>query len=209
MHNCAVLKPFSPFFQKKKDNRIIRARKAEVDEAYEKLEEKNNDILDSVNYAKRIQSAILPPQKSLKEHLENSFVLYLPKDIVAGDFYWMETINNMVLFAVADCTGHGIPGAMVSVIGNNALNRSVREHGLTEPGKILDRSRALLIQEFQKSEEEVKDGMDIALCTLRGNELCFAGANNPLWIVRNGELLETRGDTPPAIFYVPPPDMPA
>jgi len=188
---------FWSFYQKKKDNRIIRARKAEVDEAYEKLEEKNNDILDSVNYAKRIQSAILPPQKSLKEHLENSFVLYLPKDIVAGDFYWMETINNMVLFAVADCTGHGIPGAMVSVIGNNALNRSVREHGLTEPGKILDRSRALLIQEFQKSEEEVKDGMDIALCMIRENELSFAGANNPLWIVRNGELLETRGDSQP------------
>ena len=98
----------------------------------------------------------------VKKHLEDSFILYLPKDIVAGDFYWLETINNMVLFAVADCTGHGVPGAMVSVIGNNALNRSVREHGLSEPGKILDRSRAILIQEFEKSEEEVKDGF--ALC---------------------------------------------
>ena len=181
---------FWSFYQKKKDNEIITHQKHVV-------EEKNKDIMDSVNYAQRIQSAILPPKKVVKKHLEDSFILYLPKDIVAGDFYWLETINNMVLFAVADCTGHGVPGAMVSVIGNNALNRSVREHGLSDPGKILDRSRAILIQEFEKSEEEVKDGMDIALCTLRGNELSFAGANNPLWILRNGELLETRGDSQP------------
>ena len=181
---------FLAFFQKKKDHQIIARQKQLV-------EEKNKDIIDSVNYAKRIQSGVLPPKKVLKQYLEDSFILYLPKDIVAGDFYWMYTINNMVLFAVADCTGHGIPGAMVSVIGNNALNRSVREYGLTDPGKILDRSRAILIQEFERSEEEVKDGMDIALCTLRGNELSFAGANNPLWIIRNGELLETRGDSQP------------
>jgi serine phosphatase RsbU (regulator of sigma subunit) len=178
------------FRQKKKVNGIIRNQK-------ELVEEKNKDIIDSMNYAKRIQSAILPPKSLIKELLPDSFILYLPKDIVAGDFYWLEKHGEAILFAVADCTGHGIPGAMVSVIGNNALNRSVREHKLTEPGKILDKAREILIKEFEKSEEEVKDGMDISLCALTKNKLSFAGANNPLWIVRNGELIETRGDNQP------------
>jgi serine phosphatase RsbU (regulator of sigma subunit) len=129
--------------------------------------------------------------------LEESFILYKPKDIVAGDFYWMEHRDNKVLFAAADCTGHGVPGAMVSVVCNNALNRSVREHGLTDPGKILDKTREIVIQEFEKSDEEVKDGMDIALCSLQGNTLAYAGANNPLWIVRNGEIIETKADKQP------------
>jgi serine phosphatase RsbU (regulator of sigma subunit) len=110
--------------------------------------------------------------------------LYKPKDIVAGDFYWMEHKDNKVLFAAADCTGHGVPGAMVSVVCNNALNRSVREHGLTDPGEILNKTRDIVIQEFEKSEEHVKDGMDIALCSLEGNKLQYAGAHNPLWIIR-------------------------
>ena len=91
---------------------------------------------------------------------EDSFVLYKPKDIVAGDFYWIEQKDNKVLFAAADCTGHGVPGAMVSVICNNALNASVREFGLTSPGEILDKTREIVIQEFDKSEEEVKLGVN-------------------------------------------------
>ncbi|MCB9334744.1 MAG: tetratricopeptide repeat protein [Flavobacteriales bacterium] len=223
----------------RKQKAVIEEQKTEVEKAHHELEEKNQEILDSIAYAKRIQSAILPPTKLVKEYLPHSFILYKPKDIVAGDFYWMETItpssrhsvldtesantneiphqpfdsaqddtvrdNGLILFAAADCTGHGVPGAMVSVVCNNGLNRSVREHGLTDPGKILDKTREIVIAEFEKSEEEVKDGMDIALCSLKfmanrnpspANSqqstesrqlvaiLEYAGANNPLWVIR-------------------------
>ena len=173
--------------------KVTRKQKGIIEEAHEELEEKNQEIMDSITYAKRIQSAILPPPKLVKQYLENSFILYKPKDIVAGDFYWMELAGNQVLFAAADCTGHGVPGAMVSVICNNGLNRSVREHGITEPGKILDKTREIVLQEFEKSEEEVKDGMDIALVALTREKkkeerektvLKYAGAHNPLWVIR-------------------------
>ena len=135
----------------------------------------------------------------MKEYLENSFILYKPKDVVAGDFYWMESCadasdsegeKSWIYFAAADCTGHGVPGAMVSVICVNGLNRSVREFGLRDPGKILDNTRELVIKEFEKSEEEVKDGMDISLCALntKTKELLWAGANNPLWIATSRQL---------------------
>jgi len=163
------------------------------------VDEKNREILDSINYAKRIQSAILPSTKLVKEYLQQSFILYKPKDIVAGDFYWMEHKEGKVLFAAADCTGHGVPGAMVSVVCNNALNRSVREYGLSDPGKILDKTREIVINEFEKSEEDVKDGMDIALCSLEGNKLSYAGAHNALWIIRNGsnKIEETKANKQP------------
>jgi len=189
------------YYKKRKSNIIISKQKIEVDKAHHLLTEKNQEILDSINYAKRIQSAILPPQKLLTEHMPNSFILYTPKDVVAGDFYWMEPSANGVYFAAADCTGHGVPGAMVSVICNGGLNRSVREFQLKEPGHILNKTRDLVIQEFEKSEEEVKDGMDIALCYLEGNTLSYAGANNPLWIVRNGEVLETKANKQPIGKY--------
>jgi serine phosphatase RsbU (regulator of sigma subunit) len=133
-------------------------------------------------------------------------VLYKPKDIVAGDFYWLEPKDGSILFAAADCTGHGVPGAMVSVICNNGLNRSVREHGLSVPGEILNKTREIVIQEFEKSEDEVKDGMDIALCALNGMKLSYAGAHNPLWIIREGELLTFKADKQPIgkhLDYVP------
>lgn len=188
----------------KKQKLIIEEQKEVVEQAHSELEEKNKEILDSINYAKRIQSAILPPDKIVKEYLKDSFIIYKPKDIVAGDFYWMEQIapagknkESMILFAAADCTGHGVPGAMVSVVCNNALNRSVREHSLTDPGKILDKTREIVIAEFEKSDEDVKDGMDIALCAIEGNVLHYAGALNPLWIIRNGEVIETKANKQP------------
>ncbi|MDP1800245.1 MAG: SpoIIE family protein phosphatase, partial [Bacteroidota bacterium] len=180
------------------------------------VEGKNTEILDSISYAKRIQTAILPSSRMVKEYFKDSFILYKPKDIVAGDFYWMETISrkssdhsqqsdqllqtaDLILFAAADCTGHGVPGALVSVVCHNALNRSVREYGITEPGKILDKTKELVIAEFEKSEEEVLDGMDISLCSLnlKTKKLLWAGANNPLWIVRNGALLDHKPDKQP------------
>jgi serine phosphatase RsbU (regulator of sigma subunit)/Tfp pilus assembly protein PilF len=193
----------------KKQKLVIELQKQEVEKqkevvefAHSELEEKNQEITDSIQYAKRIQNAILPPLKVVKEYLQESFILYKPKDIVAGDFYWMETIGDEsrvmsnenptlktqhskhILFAAADCTGHGVPGAMVSVVCNNGLNRSVREYGLTDPGEILNKTREIVVQEFEKSEEEVKDGMDIAICSLDGTTLKYAGAHNPLWIIR-------------------------
>ncbi len=206
------------YIQKRKANTLISKQKAEVDHAYAELGEKNKEILDSINYAKRIQNAILPPPETVKEHLRDAFIVYEPKDIVAGDFYWMEPFQGEkqnesgVLFAAADCTGHGVPGAMVSVVCHNGLNRSVREHGLTDPGRILDKTRDIIIEEFVKSADEVKDGMDIALCSLTFTQnvkksesgsvkstesdakdrtvsdysalLKYAGAHNPLWVVR-------------------------
>ena len=172
-------------------------QKEDVEFAHKELEEKNQEILDSILYAKRIQSAILPSVKLVKEYLKESFILYKPKDVVAGDFYWMEQKDGKVLFAAADCTGHGVPGAMVSVVCNNGLNRSVREHGLTIPGEILDKTREIIVKEFQKSEEGVKDGMDIALCSIEGMKLQYAGAYNPLWIIRNGEIIETKANKQP------------
>jgi len=184
--------------------KVTRKQKAVIEEQKEVVEEAHQEIQDSIAYAKRIQSAILPPIKLVKEYLKESFILYKPKDVVAGDFYWMESVaptsknkDNKILFAAADCTGHGVPGAMVSVVCNNALNRSVREHGLSAPGEILTKTREIVIAEFEKSEEEVKDGMDIAMCSLEGMKLQYAGAHNPLWIIRNGEIIETKANKQP------------
>jgi serine phosphatase RsbU (regulator of sigma subunit)/Tfp pilus assembly protein PilF len=176
---------------------VIELQKKMVENTHYQLEEKNQEIMDSIVYAKRIQSAILPAAKLVKEYLKESFILYKPKDIVAGDFYWLQHKDGKVLFAAADCTGHGVPGAMVSVVCNNGLNRSIREHSLTIPGEILDKTREIVVQEFEKSEEGVMDGMDIALCSIEGMKLQYAGAHNPLWIIRNGEVLETKANKQP------------
>jgi serine phosphatase RsbU (regulator of sigma subunit)/Tfp pilus assembly protein PilF len=196
----------------RKQKTLIESQKKVVEEAHLELSVKNNEILDSINYAKRIQTAILPPDKLVKEYLENSFILYKPKDIVAGDFYWMKTINidnklPLVLFAVADCTGHGVPGAMLSVVCNNALNRSIKEYNLIKPGEILDKTREIVLEEFSvawekdQKEDYVKDGMDIAFCSLQGNKLEYAGANNPLWLIRNGEIIITKANKQPVGSY--------
>ena len=189
-------------------NEEIELQKSNLEKTHAELEEKSQEILDSIIYAKRIQSAILPPDALFSKELTDSFVWYAPKDIVAGDFYWMEPINEnvdktTVLFAAADCTGHGVPGALVSVICNNALNRSVREYGLTIPGEILDQTRKLVIEEFDKSADVVNDGMDIALCSLSGKNLRYAGANNPLWVIRKGstEVEEFKANKEPIGKY--------
>lgn len=177
--------------------KVTRKQKHIIELQKEIVEEKQKEILDSINYAKRIQNAILPPNKNVEKYLPDHFIIYLPKDIVAGDFYWLEIKNDKVFFAAADCTGHGVPGAMVSVVCNNGLNRTVREHNITEPGKILDKTREIVIQEFEKSEEDVKDGMDISLCAISSQDhlLEWAGANNPLWIVRptEGSVISSSG----------------
>jgi serine phosphatase RsbU (regulator of sigma subunit)/Tfp pilus assembly protein PilF len=194
---------FNRFKITQRQKEIIEIQKKEVElqreialEQKNIVEEKNQEISDSINYAKRIQEAILPSRYSLVENLKNGFVLFKPKDIVSGDFYWLETTTPLsssigggtgevgeVYFAAADCTGHGVPGAMVSVICSNALSKALLEEGITETGKLLDRTRELVIERFSKSDEEVKDGMDISLCKLKGNILEWSGANNPLWVI--------------------------
>ncbi len=157
------------------------------------VEVKNEEILASISYAKRIQDALLPPGSVLSNLKPDSFILYLPKDIVAGDFYWIEQKEHKLYFAVADCTGHGVPGALVSVVCHSALNRALREFGISETGRLLDKTRELILEAFGKGNEEVKDGMDIALCSLdiRNHSVEFSGANNPLCIMpKNNANLE-------------------
>jgi serine phosphatase RsbU (regulator of sigma subunit) len=190
-------------------NKIIEAQSVDISKKNNQLEQINKEILDSINYAKRIQNAILPPQKLIKASLPDSFIIYKPKDVVAGDFYWLHANEkeNTIYVAAADCTGHGVPGAMVSVVCNNALNRSVREYNLSMPGEILDKTREIVSQEFDKSEENVMDGMDISIFALQqasrsgteGVQLQWAGANNPLWIIKKNpdgvtELVEVKPD---------------
>lgn len=163
------------------------------------LEEKNHEILKSITYAKRIQQAILPPVHFIHENLINSFVLYKPKDIVAGDFYWMERKGDLIFIAAGDCTGHGVPGAIVSVICSNALNRSVNEFGITETGKILDKTRELVLQTFAKSDEDIKDGMDISLCSIntKNNVVHWSGANNNLLYIHRETIQEIKAHKQP------------
>lgn len=184
----------------------VKERTAEVVHQKEIVEEQNKEIRDSIQYALRIQTAILPPGKIVKQYLENSFVLYKPKDIVAGDFYWMTTTeNNAVLVAACDCTGHGVPGALVSVVCHNALNRAVREFALSQPSLILDKTSELLQENFSSSDEDIKDGMDVSLLLLKNRiaeneiEIEWAGANNSLWILLNdaNEIEEIKADKQP------------
>lgn len=167
-------------------------------------EQKTKEILSSITYSKRIQNAFLPSNKLLNQTLKDGFIIYEPKDIVSGDFYWMEVLNGTTYFAVADCTGHGVPGALLSTLCSNTLTRAVNELNVTDPGKILDTCVLLLSEFFSKSGELVHDGMDIALCsfTKKTRVLKFAGANRPLLHRKyNGELIEIKGDRQPIGYY--------
>jgi serine phosphatase RsbU (regulator of sigma subunit) len=188
---------------RKKLNTELALQKAEAEKQRELVEEKQHEIIDSITYAKRLQQAILPSVEAVRENLAESFIYYKPKDIVAGDFYWMHTSAEYVYLAAADCTGHGVPGAMVSVVCSNALNRAVNEFKLTDTNDILNKTRELVIETFEKSDSEVKDGMDISLLRipkkriLANTEIEWSGANNSLWYVLGGELLEVKADKQP------------
>ncbi len=200
--------------QRQKD--VIAAQKKEVDE-------KNKHITDSIKYAQKIQEAILPSEQSMsqvfgrRDNNSNHFVLFRPKDVVSGDFYWMhETSGNKVIWAAADCTGHGVPGAFMSMIGTSLLNEIVIEKGITQSNEILDQLRDSIKKALGHSEASdsrkdaspsvtaVKDGMDIALCVWdrSANTLQFSGAYNPLFLVRDGELLEFKANRQPIGIYI-------
>lgn len=174
----------------------VAERTAEVVQKSDELEKKNKDITDSIRYAKRIQTAVLPPEIPF----ENTFVFFRPKDIVSGDFYWLEHIGDKEMIAAVDCTGHGVPGAFLSILGHSMLTKIVREYGILEPAKILDQLDEEIVkalhQKNVKGERVVNDGMDLALiCYNRDtNILEFAGGYNSLIMIRNGELEEVKAD---------------
>lgn len=159
------------------------------------IEEKNKNITDSINYAKRLQNAILPSIELINKLLPEYFILYQPKDIVSGDFYWISHHDNKIIIAAIDCTGHGVPGALLSIVGHNAINQTVNESGITEPAKILDSMNTIIKNILNRDEgRDIKDGMDMALCTYdkTTGRLEYAGANNPLYVVSEKKLSITK-----------------
>jgi ligand-binding sensor domain-containing protein/serine phosphatase RsbU (regulator of sigma subunit) len=174
----------------------VKERTEEVVQKSMEIEEKNRDITASIRYAERIQRAMLPREDTFKE----TFVLFMPKDIVSGDFYWMYDNGDWQFIAVVDCTGHGVPGAFMSIIGHNSLNKVVREYGLTRPSAIVDQLNIEVMKALmQRHERAITDGMDLALIAFNKKNftLEFAGAFNPLYVVRKGEVILYRGDRNP------------
>jgi PAS domain S-box-containing protein len=165
------------------------------------LEKKNKDITSSIEYAQRIQEAILPSEKLIGKGFLQHFVMYIPKDIVSGDFYWFAEKNEHALIAAVDCTGHGVPGAFMSIIGYSNLNQIVIEQGITQPDTILNKLDKQVSEVLKQKEEnsQSRDGMDVALCSLNVYEktLSYAGAYRPLILIRDGELMEFKGNSFP------------
>ncbi len=191
-------------FIKYRTRRIEKEKKvleAKVEERTHELAQKNRDITSSIEYAKRIQQAILPPLEEIKQYLPDSFVLYLPKDIVSGDFYWFGEQDNKLIMVAADCTGHGVPGALMSMIGHNLLNQIVLEKGITKPSTILNNLNTMVQTALKQgiSTIDTTDGMDVALCVFNKNtgEVEYAGANRPLIIAGSGELKKVDPDKMP------------
>lgn len=183
------------------ENRVledkVRDRTQEVVAQKEELAQKNKDITDSIRYAKRIQFAILPPKSPFPE----TFILFKPKDIVSGDFYWFTEVEGREFIAAVDCTGHGVPGAFMSIIGHNSLNKIVNQYGILEPGKILTELNREVVETLHHTSDEgdVYDGMDLSLITFDRNnmEIKYAGAYNSMYLVRKGELQEVKADRQP------------
>ncbi|MES2591134.1 MAG: SpoIIE family protein phosphatase [Bacteroidota bacterium] len=180
----------------------IHKEKERINEIKTEIEIKHREVIDSVNYAKRIQDAILPSLNDISENLPNSFILFKPKNIVSGDFYWFSLKDGKIIIASVDCTGHGVPGAFMSVIGNTLLNQIVNERGIIDPAEILTQLDFEVTRSLQqtKSGSESRDGMDAAICSFEnwnvdsGVVLKYAGANRPLYHVKSGVLQETKAD---------------
>ncbi|MCW3077015.1 MAG: hypothetical protein JWO32_1624 [Bacteroidetes bacterium] len=184
---------------------VVR-QKEEIENKNEELEILYKQVTDSIHYAKRIQEAILPPNHFINQVLPNSFVLYKPKDIVSGDFYWIEKKNDLVYFAAVDCTGHGVPGAFMSLVGHNILKDIINNTSIVKPSEIMDKLREGVVNTLHadKAGKETKDGMDMTLCCINYKtlELQFAAAFNPLYIVRNGSLVEYKANKFPIGAFI-------
>ncbi len=172
-----------------------------LEQQKDELDSKNLHLTNSINYAKRIQEAILPPKEEIQRHLPNSFVFYKPRDIVSGDFYWFAEIKGKTMIAAIDCTGHGVPGAFMSMIGNDLLNEVINVRGIYEPDQVLNYLHKGVNQTLKQSDafDANRDGMDMVLCVIdkENKTVEFSGAKNPLFYWQNGELKEIKGDKLP------------
>ncbi|MGZ4044241.1 MAG: SpoIIE family protein phosphatase [Bacteroidia bacterium] len=184
---------------------VVR-QKEEIENKNEELEILYKQVTDSIHYAKRIQEAILPPNSFISQVLPKSFVLYKPKDIVSGDFYWVEKKKGLVYFAAVDCTGHGVPGAFMSLVGHNILKDIINNTDIVKPSEIMDKLREGVVNTLHadKTGKETKDGMDMTTCCINYEtlELQFAAAFNPLYIVRNGNLVEHKANKFPIGAFI-------
>jgi phosphoserine phosphatase RsbU/P len=177
---------------------MLSEKNDHLENAYKEIEAQKKNITDSIVYAKRIQNAILPPQVLIDEILPKSFILYKPKDIVSGDFYWIDKLQGKAIIAAVDCTGHGVPGAFMSIIGSNQLDYAVRVKKAKTANEILDHLNEGVGYSLRQEsgQTRIRDGMDISLLVIdfKNNEVEYAGANNPLYHIRNGELMEYKAD---------------
>ena len=191
---------FNRYLQKKKSAAILQQQKEAIEEQKEIIEEKNKDITDSIVYAKRIQNAILPSDEKMEELFPQSWCCFIPKDIVSGDFFWFEQEGDYKLFGVIDCTGHGVPGALLSVVGHSILGKALSDHKLVMPDKILgfldEEIHRTLRHRDEEEENAVQDGMDVALCCYheKSQTIYYSGAFNPMYIIRNGNIIEYKAD---------------
>jgi serine phosphatase RsbU (regulator of sigma subunit) len=187
------------------EKEIFRLRHVELKKAYDIIEEINRDMTASINYASRIQRAILTDPGEIRGLSGRLFILYMPKDIVSGDFYWITQVKKKLVVVAADCTGHGVPGALMSMLGISFLEEIINYRGITESGKILNELRKEVQHALHQkgAREEQKDGMDISLCVIdkSKNTIQYSGAYNSLYLVRNGELTEYPADRMPIGIY--------
>jgi serine phosphatase RsbU (regulator of sigma subunit) len=176
----------------------VKERTIRIEKQKEEIEEQKKHIMDSIYYARRIQNAILPSFNLIDRHLKDYFILYLPKDIVSGDFYWMHEADGQFMMAAVDCTGHGVPGAFMSIVGFNQLNHAVNVRKARKASVILDVLNDGVISTLNenKGDSSIKDGMDMTLCILdlEARKAEFAGANNPLLLVRNKQAIKYKAD---------------
>jgi serine phosphatase RsbU (regulator of sigma subunit) len=174
----------------------IHKEKERINQLKLEIEHRHKEVMDSVNYAKKIQEAILPELPEIFKHVPHSFILFKPRDIVSGDFYWFAQRDQVSILAAVDCTGHGVPGAFMSMIGNTLLNKIVLEKNITDPAEILSKLDQEVNHALKQDrvDSESRDGMDIALLRIdySKNEICYAGANRPLYKVKNNEIEEIK-----------------
>lgn len=190
--------------QRKRANDALTSKNIEIEAqsnqlivAYNEIEKKNKNITRSINYASRIQSAMLNRNDDLSEIVKNSFILFKPRDVVSGDFYWYEKIDNKIIIAAIDCTGHGVPGAFMSMLGANLMDQIVINEMESDPSKILMKLHEGVTQSLHQTHSENRDGMDAAICSIdtETNILTFAGAKNPLVYIKDNEVVRVKGDT--------------
>ena len=178
----------------------LRAANQEIEKQKRLLEHRNGEIIDSIKYARRIQQALLKDEEHVSQHYPPHFILYRPKDIVSGDFYWTIEKAGCLYIAVADCTGHGVPGAFLTMLGTSYLNEIASRDDFPSPAQILDELRIKFVKELA-GDGETKDGMDISMIRInyKTREIVWSGANNPLWIIRKGttEIEEIKADKQP------------